>query len=94
MVSLDFVPIVLSAITFIAAAITWYRGAIQKSYAAERDFGHLKRSIDQLSSNMADGLRENDHRLELIERDLLEIKAALNVLLRGKGEGSGFFGRG
>lgn len=34
--------------SFIGGGILWYRGAIEKQYAAQRDFQHLRRNQEQL----------------------------------------------
>lgn len=43
------IPLLLGVASFIAGAIAWYRGAVEKRYAAERDFQHLRRNYEQLA---------------------------------------------
>jgi len=53
----------------------------QKSYAAERDFGHLLRQYDTLSGNIATIQKFQDHQLDEVEQDIREVKAMLTILL-------------
>ena len=57
--------------------IFWYRGMIRKSYAAERDFGHLKRHYEGLALGQEAMLKELDTRCDAIERQLIRIEAAI-----------------
>lgn len=43
------VSLTLGLLGFLSGLILWYRGAIEKRYAAERDFGHLKRNQEQMA---------------------------------------------
>lgn len=43
------ISLTLGLLGFLSGAILWYRGSIEKRYAAERDFGHLKRNQEQMS---------------------------------------------
>lgn len=36
----------------VIGVISWYTGSVEKRYAAQRDFGHLKNSQLQLSNNL------------------------------------------
>lgn len=38
---------------FLGGLLLWYRGAIEKRYAADRDFAHLRRNQEQLLQNLA-----------------------------------------
>lgn len=67
--------------SFVAGAITWYKGAIVKSYAAERDFNHLRRNLEQLSNNLSDVSEEVDHRFDRLEGEMIQIKALLQAQL-------------
>lgn len=92
MSALEIIPLVMSIVTFIGAAITYWRGKIQKQYAAERALTHIRNDIGSMSNNIAGELKELDHRLSEIEGDMKELKATLSVCLRGDGNQSGFFG--
>lgn len=52
----------------IFGGVSWYKGSVEKRYAAERDIGHLKRSIEQINANI-DYYRQDLEKLgELIEQ--------------------------
>lgn len=53
------IGLAMGIISFLGGLILWYRGSVEKSYAAQRDFGHLKNNyqslataIDQLSEQV------------------------------------------
>lgn len=82
------IAMVISLISFVSGGIAWYSSAVRKSYAAERDFQHLRRNQEQLSSGIAECLKEFEHKFQLtkkeldeIEVQLIEVKGVLNVLL-------------
>ncbi|AFZ57649.1 hypothetical protein H6G54_22140 [Anabaena cylindrica FACHB-243] len=45
-----------------------------KKYAAEREFGHIKRNQDQLSTNLANHFQDIENKLDTIKDSLQEIK--------------------
>ena len=63
----------IGVISFLSGAILWYKGSIEKRYAAQRDFGHLKNNqetisrvlnevceqIDELSRSQSEDVKEN-----------------------------------
>lgn len=57
-----------------------YADAIKKEYAAERDFGHIKRDIDQLKANIDHLNQESDQRLHKLEMEMGKISVSLEVL--------------
>lgn len=84
------VSLTLGLLGFLSGLILWYRGSVEKRYAAERDFGHLRRNQEQqsqalaivddclaelskLSANQLTLLQEIDRRLELIDRQLIQL---------------------
>lgn len=87
-------------------ALSWYSGAVQKRYAAERDFQHLKRTLEQLALNIDNrqseiiNLIQNKHEflkkeLDEIESEEKEIKSLIQIIIiKVSGEGtSGIFRR-
>jgi hypothetical protein len=52
----------------IFGALMWYRGAIEKGYAAQRDFGHLRRNQEQFAQN----LLSIDNDLRALKEELKE----------------------
>lgn len=51
--------------------------AATKAYAAERDFQHIRRNQEQMVQSLEDILSEFDKRFDIIDRDILEMKAYL-----------------
>lgn len=62
----------------IGSGCFWYTDSIAKKeikkYAAERDFGHIKNSLLQLTTNLANDFQDIERRLDEIKADLQEIK--------------------
>lgn len=42
------VSLLLGLVSLLSGILLWYRGSIQKAYAAERDFNHLRRNQEQM----------------------------------------------
>lgn len=57
-----------------------YADTVKKEYAAERDFGHIKRDIDQLKQNITVLTDDADERLDKLERQMEKISGAIEVL--------------
>lgn len=84
----ELVAMTISLISFVSGGVAWYSSAVRKSYAAERDFQHLRRNQEQLSAGIAECLKEFEHKHQLtkkeldeIEVQLIEVKGVLNLLL-------------
>ena len=78
MISLnDFIAVVgfiIGVLTSFAGFLAWYSSSVKKSYAAERDFNHLRRNYEQLSANqgvMMSNMKEIDDSLKDI-KDMLK----------------------
>ncbi|MDX2215299.1 MAG: hypothetical protein SFY66_18690 [Oculatellaceae cyanobacterium bins.114] len=71
--SLEILATVLGITSLIAGGIAWYRGSVQKAYAAEREMGHIKQNLQQLGQ----GLGSIDKELEELNRVIVEIKALI-----------------
>ncbi len=69
--------LILSLIANILGAIAWMSSAAKKRYAAERDFGHLRRNQEQMSQGINLLMEEMKSQFNTLERDLLEIKFIL-----------------
>lgn len=69
----------LSLFTGFAGALAWYSSRVKKQYAAERDFGHLKRNYEQLSQNLKELWRQNDERFDAVDRGLDRICAQISL---------------
>lgn len=63
----------LGLCTFIGGVVAWYRGSVEKDYAARRDFNHLQRNYENISNVLASG----DEELEKLARNQEEMLALL-----------------
>lgn len=75
------VSLALGVASFVGGLALWHKGSVEKSYAAQRDFAHLKRQYEQMTQIMVDRSRELDKRLDNLEADLRDIKSFLQILL-------------
>ncbi|NJN13601.1 MAG: hypothetical protein HC836_24750 [Richelia sp. RM2_1_2] len=78
--------LVLTAISGIIAIAFWYANTEKRRYGLERDFSHLKRNYDQIQQSLNSILSEIDHRFNVTERDILEIKSTLSIKAKFKKE--------
>lgn len=73
----------ISLMAVLASNAIWlinnYVGGRLKSYAAERDFNHLKNNQLQLSQGIRDSHQDLENLLSNISRDILEIKVSLGL---------------
>lgn len=76
----ELIAIAISIFTFLGGITAWYSAAVKKSYAAQRDYEHLKRNYEQIAANQNNLLREFDQRFDQTILELKELKAQLNVL--------------
>jgi len=67
--------VLIALVSLLGGSIAWYRGIVQKKYAAERDFGHLKRSFEALSQNLGTMNQMLDQRFDRLDLGILELKA-------------------
>ncbi|MBD2438250.1 hypothetical protein [Nostoc sp. FACHB-110] len=51
----------------------------KKEYAAQRDFEHLRNNQKDISTGIALGFDEMERRFDLLDRDIIEIKAQLTI---------------
>ena len=52
-----------------------------KAYAAQRDFGHIQRDLDQLKINTAHLSKEADERLDRLEQKIEKFSGSLEVVM-------------
>lgn len=73
----------LSLVTNLILGAMWYvntqRSTERKQYAAERDFNHLKRNQEQISTGLGHILEEMERNFLVIQRDVLEMKILLGI---------------
>lgn len=67
--------------SFTGGLILWYRGSVEKRYAAERDFKHLQRNYEQLCSGLVDLDEKVDEKTAHLLTHFLEIKGLLFAVL-------------
>lgn len=78
--TLEVLVLIVSLSSFFSGVIMWYSGRVQKSYAAQRDFEHLRRNYAQLAENQAAILKEFDKRCDAVDLALIEVKGLINGL--------------
>ena len=65
----------IGILSLLAGFFLWYKGSVEKRYAAERDFQHLRRNQEQMSDAIASIDKFLDDRLDEQRGELKEIKA-------------------
>lgn len=65
----------IGILSLLGGFVLWYKGSVEKRYAAERDFNHLRRSQEQLGNAIAAIDTFLDDRLDEQRGELKEIKA-------------------
>lgn len=93
---LSYASVVLGLLSSIIGGVAWWSASVRKRYAAERDFGHIRNSIDQLSHAVADQNKFTEEqmarfsdRLQAANYTLIEVKSLLIAKL-----GDSTIGRG
>lgn len=72
------ISLAMGLASFLGGLILWYRGSVEKRYAAERDFRHLQRNYEQLSGHLLALIKEEDSRYDEIRLELRDIKNFLH----------------
>lgn len=86
MFHLETIAALIGIVTLIGGAIAWDRGAIQKEYASQRDWEHIKNNQKQLVENLnfifkeieqnfEKVIDEQDSRFDKVDCQLIEIKS-------------------
>ena len=57
-------------IAFVSGGILWYKGSVEKRYAAERAFEHLRKNQEQMSQSLSMILEE----IENVARDTAQVR--------------------
>lgn len=68
---------VLGILGVVCGGLLYYTASRVKTYAAQRDFEHLKRNYEQLSKNIEYFVREQDRNFDRVVDILQEIKILL-----------------
>lgn len=83
---------VISIVTFSGGLLAFWRGSVEKRYAAERDFNHLKNNQLQIGEAIAMLQRDVDDNQHKIEVELAQLKTLLTVVIaKTGGENTGGF---
>lgn len=72
---------IIGILTFVGGILAWYSGAIEKRYAAQRDFQHLKKNQENISLGIHSLFKEVDRRFDDLVREVGELKALNNNLI-------------
>lgn len=69
------------------AVFSRWKGSVEKSYAAQRDFAHLQRNYDQLNINIQQMIKEQDSRFDRLDQGQSELRAIImSALVKRKEE--------
>ncbi len=93
---LELILAILSLLGFITSGLLYYKSSVEKRYAAERDFGHIKNSLQQHASNLNQLFEENDNllaELKELKSYTLSFSQRLDSILTRLEMQSGFFGK-
>ena len=85
------ITLIMGVASFAGGLISLYGAVVRKRYAAERDFGHLKRSYENLSSNVEALTRFQDDRFDDVDKTLMEIRLQQQTLISLLGSSSQIF---
>jgi hypothetical protein len=77
----NIISLVMGLSSFIGGMVLWYRGSVEKRYAAERDFAHLRRNYEQLCQELMELEEKIDTKSGTLLTQFLEIKALLYAVL-------------
>ena len=87
----ELISLFISVSVFISGIVAWWSARVQKSYAAQRDFAHLKNNYEQLARNQSvilDEIKEASYTItSAMERQM----TMLNILI-AKSSGEDSFG--
>lgn len=81
----EYLPLIMGVVSFLGAGATWYDAVVRKRYAAERAVGHLTNNYASLSGNIATLDKMLDDRLDEIQREHIEIRLLLQILITNSG---------
>ncbi len=74
-------------------ALMWYRAAVEKSYAAERDFQYLNKNQEKIIHISNRTIEEMDRRFDATDKELIELRSWIQnlvILLKNDSNSSGF----
>lgn len=74
----------MGLLSFLSGGVLWYKGSVEKRYAAQRDFGHLKNNYRQMSEAIATQAKDVDSRFDSLDDQLKEIKMMIQFKVGDK----------
>lgn len=90
----------IGILSLLAGFFLWYKGSVEKRYAAERDFQHLRRNQEQMADAISSIDKFLDDRLDEQRGELKEIKSLcisvsqrFEIILTRLESNSAIFGR-
>lgn len=60
--------------------VTYYRGAVLKSYSARQDFSQIRKDMSEMNREMISLRDFVDRRIDHMERTLIEVKVYLSQI--------------
>ena len=75
----------LGLVGSLATGVTWYRSAVRKEYAAQRDFNHLKNNYENLSKVVDSIIKEHDERFDRLDISMARLESKLDATLTALG---------
>jgi len=83
---ISLVSISIAIISSLIGILFWYKATVEKRYASERDFQHVKNSISTLISNLAHSHEMQEAQIRRVEAELMQVKVLLTAILARSGE--------
>ncbi len=74
------IAVTISLLTFTGGVLMWYSGTIQKRYAAQRDYEHLKRNYEQLTQGLEELAKSQEEGLYDIALEMKELKGLMQAI--------------
>lgn len=84
---------VLSVLTFMGGSYAYIKASSRKEYASERDIGHLKNDLKQLTRNIEELWRQNDRRFDFFDLKLTEMSIKMGIAQTVKNTSPDEFGK-
>ncbi|MEL6260459.1 MAG: hypothetical protein AAFR12_05270 [Cyanobacteria bacterium J06626_6] len=78
---LNHIPLVMGLLSFVGGLAAWYKAEVKRRYGAERDANHLKTAYEALAANVAHLDKMLDQRLDAVQREHMELKSLLQILI-------------
>jgi hypothetical protein len=84
--SIELIAITVGCLTglagFLGGVYFYWQAKVKKSYAAERDFNHLRRNQENMVVNLNEILKEQDRRFDQLDLSINRVESMLHSLLR------------